>query len=130
MDLHLRIISAIRLQHDKAAKPAGAVFDDLSNDELVRVVFANYRGGLLSKGRGLRLTPGGLAIMQSYFTVYKVEFDPVPVYNARHILFLDRVARMPWAIDPEGSLWTMDSQLAMRAKLVGDLDTLINAFVA
>lgn len=129
MDLHLQIIRAVRQQHEKAAQPAGAVFDDLSDDELVRVIFANYRGGLLSKGRGLRLTPGGLAIMQSYFTVYKVEFDPVPIYNAKHILFLDRAAHMPWAIDPEGSLWTMEAQLAMRAKLVGDLDVLVNAFV-
>lgn len=130
MNLHLRIIGAIRLQHEKGAQPAGAVFDDLTDEELVRVVFANFRGGLLSKGRGLRLTNGGLAIMQSYFTVYKVQFDPVPVYNARHILFLDRIARMPWTIDHEGSLWTMDAQLAMRAKLVGDLDTLITAFAA
>ena len=129
MDLHLRIIAAVRQQHERGPQPAGAVFDELADVEMVRVMFANYRGGLLSKGRGLRLTNGGLAIMQSYFTVYKVQFEPVPVYNARHILFLDRIARMPWAIDHEGKLWTMDAQLAMRAKLVGDLDTLITAFL-
>jgi hypothetical protein len=127
MDLHLRIITAVRLQHDKAPKPAGSIIDDYTNEELIRIIFANFRGGTYNR-RGLRLTNGGLAIMQSYFTVYKVCFNPVPVYNARHILYLDRICRMPWCIDNEGSLWTMEAELAMRAKLVGNLDTLVSAF--
>lgn len=127
MDLHLRIIAAIRTQHEKAPKPAGAIIDDYTDEELVRIIFANFRGGTYNS-RGLRLTNGGLAIVQSYFTIYKVQFDPVPVYNAKHILFLDRTCRMPWCIDNEGTLWTMDPELAMRAKLVGNLDTLVGAF--
>lgn len=128
MTIQRQLISALRAQHKKKPdRVVGTLIDQSTDDELCRMLFANYRG---TKGRerGLHLSQGGLAVMQGYFKLYPVYFDPTPIYNARHVLFFDRICKLPWAVDKDGVLWLMDAEFAMRAKLVGDLDAFMSAF--
>lgn len=128
MTIQRQIISALRAQHKLKPDPVvGTQIDQSTDDELCRHLFSNYRGAP-GRERGLFLSEGGFAVMQGYFRFYKVQFDPAPIYNARHVLFLDRTCKMPWSVDNDGILWLMDAEFAMRAKLVGDLDAFMQAF--
>lgn len=127
MSIQRQIITALRERHIVTPYVNGAIIDSSTDNELIRMIFANYRG-VDGQERGLAMTQGGLVLMRAYFQVYPVTFDPVPYYNAKQVLYLDRTLRLPWAIDYSGTLWSMDPEFAMRAKLVGDLDTLITAF--
>ncbi len=129
MSTHQKIVSALRKIHEEKRDPIAVIIDQHTDDEMCRILFGNYRG-VMGQEKGLALTSGGLAIMQCYFRVYEVRFDPAPLYNAKHILFLDRISRLPWTVDIEGHLWHMDAEFAMRAKLVGDLDALMTAFTS
>jgi hypothetical protein len=44
-----------------------------------------------------------------------------------HLLFFDRSCTMPWYLDSR-VLILFEAQLAMRAKLVGDINQLLTAF--
>jgi hypothetical protein len=68
--------------------------------------------------------------MTSFFRHYKVSFPDQLTFSSRHVLYLDRVSTMPWHADPmiPVTITFFEPGLAMRAKLVGDLDTLLKAF--
>ncbi len=80
--------------------------------------------------RGLQLTQGGLAIMESFFKSFKVVFPDQQTFSSRHILYLDRMCSMPWFATPmlPVTITFFEPDLAMKAKLVGDLDILLTAF--
>lgn len=127
MSLHQQIITSLRKIHEDQRDPVAVIIDQHTDQELCWILFGNFRG-VAGNERGMALSPGGLAVMQCYFKVYEVRFDPLPLYSAKHVLFLDRISRLPWSIDSDGHLWHMDAEFAMRAKLVGDLDALMTAF--
>jgi len=93
------------------------------------MMFSNIRYGD-GDLRGLQLTQGGLAIMQSFFKSYRVEFPDQATFSSRHILYLDRMCQMPWwAVSTlPVTITFFEPGLAMKAKLVGDLDILLTAF--
>jgi hypothetical protein len=114
-------------------KPVAAVsqLPGMTDDEIIRLMFVNFRGGNDNK-HGLQLSQGGLAIMTSYFKKYEIVFPEQQIFSSRHILYLDRICRMPWyatAYLPI-TIILFEADLAMKAKLVGNLDTLLQAFVS
>lgn len=68
--------------------------------------------------------------MESFFKSWKVVFQDQQTFSSRHILYLDRMCAMPWYADPmlPVTITFFEPDLAMRAKLVGDLDVLLTAF--
>lgn len=93
------------------------------------MMFTNIRGGN-NDIRGLQLSQGGLAIMSSFFKSYPVVFPDQQTFSSRHVLYMDRMCKMPWSADPmlPVTITFFEPDLAMRAKLVGDLDVLLTAF--
>lgn len=93
------------------------------------MMFSNIRNGG-GETRGLQLTQGGLAVMSSFFKSWKIEFPNQTVFSSRHILYLDRACSMPWYATNllPVTITFFEPDLAMRAKLVGDLDILLTAF--
>jgi hypothetical protein len=102
----------------------------MTDDEVIRMMFVNLRGGSDDAKHGLQLSQGGLAIMSGYFKGFEVVFPDQKIFSSRHILHLDRTCKMPWYATNYLPITVtfFEADLAMRAKLVGDLDVLLNAF--
>lgn len=101
----------------------------MTDEEVIRMMFVNFRNGNEHK-QGLQLSRGGLAVMSSFFKKFEVVFPDQPTFSSRHILYLDRTCKMPWYATNflPITITFFEADLAMRAKLVGDLDILLNAF--
>ena len=129
MSVHYPIIGAIRKANaEKPVKHASEI-PGMTDEEVIRMMFVNFRGGNENK-QGLQLSQGGLAIMSSFFKKHVVVFPDQTIFSSRHILYLDRACRMPWHATNylPITITFFEADLAMRAKLVGDLDTLLQAF--
>jgi len=129
VSVHKLLVGAIRKSHATLPKPAATIIDGMTDDEVIRMMFSNIRNGEGTM-RGLQLTPGGLAIMNSFFKSWQIVFPDQQTFSSRHILYLDRVCSMPWYATPllPITITFFEPDLAMRAKLVGDLDILLTAF--
>lgn len=129
MSVHGRLIDAIRKSNNASPKPAATLINTMTDDEVIRMIFSNIRNGD-GQMRGLQLTQGGLAIMESFFKSFKVVFPDQQTFSSRHILYLDRMCSMPWFATPmlPVTITFFEPDLAMKAKLVGDLDILLTAF--
>lgn len=68
--------------------------------------------------------------MESFFRAYRIVFPDQQTFSSRHILYLDRMCSMPWFASPllPVTITFFEPDLAMKAKLVGDLDILLTAF--
>lgn len=131
MSVHYVIVAAIRKAMEDKPVAAASQLPGMSDEEIIRMMFVNFRGGNDNK-HGLQLSQGGLAIMSSYFKKFEVVFPDQQIFSSRHILYLDRMCRMPWYTTNylPITIQLFEPDLAMKAKLVGDLDTLIQAFVS
>ena len=129
MSIHYPIIAAIRKANEVKPAACASEVPNMSDEELIRMMFVNFRGGNEHK-QGLQLSQGGLAIMSSFFKKFVVTFPDQKVFSSRHILYLDRACGMPWYATNflPIEITFFEADLAMRAKLVGDLDILLNAF--
>lgn len=127
MSQHLQVVQALRKAYKAKPHPVAVVIDDNDDMGLVRLLFKNFRGGNEGENRGLALTNGGLAIMQLYFRSYTINMPDDYVPQSKHLLYMDRLASMPWYLDRE-NLILFEPELAMRAKLAGDIETLIQVF--
>lgn len=127
MITHSLIIHAIRKAHKADPHPAATIIEPMTDDEVCRLLFANYRGAATDDFRGLSLTQGGLAIMSVFFKAYEINFDEPMIITGRHRLYLDRICKMPWHIDID-TLTLFDPDLALKAKLAGDIEALIQCF--
>lgn len=129
MSVHHLLVAAIRKAHALTPKAAATNTVGMSDEEMIRMMFTNIRGGN-NDFRGLQLSQGGLAIMSSFFKSYPVVFPDQETFSSRHILYMDRMCKMPWSADPmlPVTITFFEPDLAMRAKLVGDLDVLLTAF--
>lgn len=126
MGVHLKIIDTMRRLNARNPHPlAGELGED--DAVLVRRYFNNYRAGDIEKPRGLRLRNEGLIIMKCFFKSWDLPLARDYRINSRHLLYLDRVCTMPWFLSPK-QLTLFEPGLAMRAKLIGDLDILKDAF--
>jgi hypothetical protein len=129
VSVHAALVNAIRKAQALTPKPAATNTMTMTDDEVIRMMFTNVRGSQQDM-RGLQLSQGGLAIMKSFFKSYPVAFPDQQVFSSRHILYLDRMCKMPWSADNTlpVTITFFEPDLAMRAKLVGDLDVLLTAF--
>lgn len=130
MSIHVSLVKLIRkMNTDKPAACAVEV-PNMTDEEVMRMMFTNFRGGHKDQLSGLQLSQGGLAIMKKFFKAYPIEFPNQLTFSSRHILYLDRMATMPWHATPmlPVTITFFEPDLAMKAKLVGDLDILMGAF--
>lgn len=125
---HEQLVDAVRAAQ---AKRLLTEFEELFLEDdhyIVRALFSNYREVAPGESKGLRLSPIGIAVMQKFFQNWTVHLPEDYIVKSRHVLYLDRITTMPWYLD--GPLLILfEPELAMRAKLVGDIDSLISAFV-
>jgi hypothetical protein len=98
----------------------------LSDPALYRLVFKNVRN-VDGNIAGLRLTKDGLALLRKRFACWSLAMEKGFIPKPCHLLFFDRTCTMPWYLD-SSVLVLFEPQLAMRAKLVGDIDQLLTAF--
>ena len=130
MSIHYQIVAAIRKAYNSKPIAPANLLPGMTDEEVIRMMFTNFRGGNADALHGLQLSQGGLAVMRSYFKSYDVVFPDQEAFSSRHILYLDRTCRMPWYATNylPITITFFEPDLAMRAKLVGDLDILLNAF--
>ena len=131
MSIHFPIIAAIRKANEAKPHACASQIPGMTDEEVIRTMFVNYRGGTEHK-QGLQLSQGGVAIMSSFFKKFVVTFPDQQIFSSRHILYLDRACSMPWYATPflPIEITFFEADLAMRAKLVGDLDILLDAFAS
>jgi hypothetical protein len=130
MSIHYLIVGAIRKAYEVNPVKHVSEITNMTDDELIRMMFSNLRGGNEDSKHGLRLSQGGLAIMTSFFKKFEVVFPDQQTFSSRHVLYLDRHCSMPWHANNYLPITVtfFEADLAMRAKLVGDLDILLDAF--
>lgn len=121
----------IRKAIETRTHPCASEIPNMTDEEVIRMMFVNFRGGNDHK-RGLQLSQGGVAIMSTYFKKFTVVFPDQQTFSSRHILYLDRRCTMPWFATNllPIEITFFEADLAMRAKLVGDLDILLDAFTS
>ncbi|RZD43028.1 MAG: hypothetical protein CXT73_01700 [Methanobacteriota archaeon] len=89
MNLQLQIIEDLK-QHDNNDE----IFSTIDLDKIdVHTVFANYR-----RGRGLRLTRGGLLLMQKRYDSYKIKLKSQTPIKTKHLITLEKHLPYPYYI--------------------------------
>jgi hypothetical protein len=92
----------------------------LTDEELIRYLFCNHRGQ-----HGLRLTAFGLQVLQGLFTAYDIKMPADEVVLPKHLICLDRTARLPYYFDKQ-HIVVFDSEFGIKLRLVnGRLATLM-----
>lgn len=119
--VHQAIIRHIREASATENSKLVAHFTSLTDEQIIRRMFSNYRGG-----RGLRLTQFGLQIMRYYFRGYEISVPNDELLQPLHLIFLDGSARMPYYCG-DGTIVVYDEILGMKLRLVdGRLSTLMD----
>ena len=89
MNLQLQIIEDLK-QHDNNDE----IFSTIDLDKIdVHTVFANYR-----RGRGLRLSRGGLLLMQKRYDSYKIKLKSQTPIKTKHLITLEKHLPYPYYI--------------------------------
>jgi hypothetical protein len=114
--IHRVLIDHIR-QGVAANCPAlAAKFAILTDDALVRMMFANYRGH--PPVRGLRLTQFGLVLMERHFRGCEIMLPADETYRPCDLLYLDNKATMPYYCGGERFV-LYDYRLGIKLMLAG-----------
>lgn len=104
----------------------GSSLLSLDDSQLIRNMFVNYRITSDST-RGLRIHGEAELLLSYYFSSYKIELPQPYVEKPSHTIFLDRVTTMPWYLTSQ-EIVLYERELALRLKMVGDIETLMNGF--
>jgi hypothetical protein len=106
--------------------PLRSFVDGLTTQEVCYLIFHSYRGNE-NAARGLRLSEVGLNLLKSFFKSYHVQMPAGYAIKLPHLLYLDRVSKMPyWLSDKDLTLF--DTELGAMLKMTdGSLDNLIEA---
>lgn len=104
----------------------------VTDEVLIRLLFSNVRyfndgSPTLQLTYGLQLTHYGCLIVQKVFAHWKFLNPKGFEIKPKYLLFFDQTCTMPWYLNKD-RLVLFEAQLAMRTKLVGNLDHLITAF--
>lgn len=126
--LHRQLLDYLRHQDKNIKKFPELHNPEISDDRLMHIYFLNFRGNIDELPKGLRLTHAGHNVMKNYFECFEIKLDPsnFTMLCSKHILFLEKNCKMPWAYDMY-SLYIYERDFALRLKLAGDLDILINS---
>jgi hypothetical protein len=89
MNLQLQIIEDLK-QHNNNDE----IFSTISSSKIdIHTVFANYR-----RGRGLRLTIGGLRLMQKLYDSYKIKLNSQTSIKTKHLITLEKYLPYPYYV--------------------------------
>jgi hypothetical protein len=89
MNLQLQIIEDLK-QHNNNDE----IFPTIGPDKIdVHTVFANYR-----RGRGLRLSRGGLRLMQKLYDSYKIKLNSQTSIKTKHLITLEKYLPYPYYV--------------------------------
>lgn len=111
------VIAYIRKAAAAAEKPdLTDKLTPLTDEQVARLMFANYRGKDSGTTRGLKLTRFGLTVMQRFFTGYEVAMPEGVVLHPSHLLYLDARATMPYHCCAKGFV-IYDQHLGIKLKL-------------
>lgn len=127
MGTHTRVIETLKQMQSVNQNPLCLDLELDTTETLLRKYFLNYRGGDPENARGLRLTDSGLLVMRCFFKAYDIELQSDYKPRNKHVVYLDRHCRMPWHLKANHLVF-FETEMAFRAKLVGDLDLLVSAF--
>lgn len=120
------IASELIKQATDQEHPLRSFIDGMTVQEVCYLIFHSYRGNEKS-ARGLRLSDVGLNLLKAFFKSYHMLMPPGYVVKLPHLLYLDRVSKMPyWLSDKDLTLF--DTELGVMLKMTdGSLDGLIDA---
>ena len=122
--VHAAVIKYIRDAVATTGGKTAAHFLSLSDEEIVRMMFSNYRGRE-KNARGLRLTHIGLMLMKEYFKAYEIALPADHKIGNRELLYLDKRATLPYYLSSD-KLVLFESELGIKLKLAdGDLSILM-----
>jgi len=127
MGLHVQIIELLKKMQAENQNPLCLDLELDPVETLLRRYFLNYRGGDPDQARGLRLTDTGLLTMRCFFKAHDIELQSDYKPRNRHVVYLDRHCKMPWHLKNNHVIF-FESEMAVKAKLVGDLDLLVTSF--
>ncbi len=127
MGTHTQVLNILKRMQGENQNPLCLELELDSNEVLLRKYFLNYRGGDPENARGLRLTDSGLLTMRCFFKSYDIELPGDYKPRNRHVVYLDRHCKMPWHLKAN-HLILFETEMAFKAKLVGDLDLLVSSF--
>jgi hypothetical protein len=127
MNIHAKIFVILRDSQKVKKLPLLVDLDTTTDEELYRRFFINFRRSDTTKTRGLRLSYEGLVVIQEFFEKYEIPLPDKFLIKGKHIIFLDQTCTLPYYLNSKHFI-LFEGELAMRAKLVGDLDILIDAF--
>ncbi len=120
--IHAKLISLLR---ESTSKDASGVLEGKNDEQIVRMIFGNFRGRDQS-ARGMRLTNFGLQIMKTYFQAYDIKRPEGRKIASLELLYLDRKAKLPYFVKEDGDIIMFDPELGIKLKLAdGDIGTLI-----
>ena len=89
MNLQLQIIEDLK-QHNNNDE----IFSTITSSIIdVHTVFANYR-----RGRGLRLSIGGLKLMQKLYDSYKIKLNSQTSIKTKHLITLEKYLPYPYYV--------------------------------
>lgn len=112
--VHRAVVAHIREASSSQNAELGSRFTSMSDEQIVRRMFANYRGE-----RGLRLTNFGLQIMRGYFRGYETSIPEDEPISPMHLVFLDDRVTMPYYLDIERRFMVVyDRILGIKLRLV------------
>lgn len=125
--IHSALLTYLRdAVEETRATPLTRVLKAKTDEQIVRMMFMNYRGRETA-ARGLRLTNFGVQVMRGYFKAYEIAAPPQPKeLDASELLYLDRKAKLPYHIADTGGLTMFDQELGIKLMLAdGDITVLI-----
>ena len=113
--IHHAILSYVRRE---AGEELAAKITDIPDDEMVRLMFSNFRG-IENKTRGMRLTRFGLTIMENFFCSYKSPMPEDDQLQPRYLLYLDANATMPYYCSVQDGYVLFESSFGIKLMLAG-----------
>lgn len=124
--IHQKIAELLVQQADQTQSPLKGLLEDKDPQQVCHLIFASYRGNS-ELAKGMRLSDEGLQLMKAFFKSYEVKLIGGYKITAPHLIYLDRVNRMPYWLNNEYATF-FDSELAMMLKLVdGSIQGLIES---
>jgi hypothetical protein len=136
MTTHQLIAGALRNAYQLQPMVGWEILKDPDTNVILRKVFSNYRR-FDKEEAGLRLTHEAQTLFRIYFQQWPVHLI-ADNFASREVLFLDRTCAMPWYVEigeHDGyhlklTLYLMERDFAMKAKLVGHMNSLMTAFIS
>lgn len=126
MTIQAQIADLLLQQAILVDSPLKSLLTGKDTQQVCYMIFHSYRGNEKT-ARGLRLSDVGLNLLKAFFKCYNINMSPGYKIKMPHLIYLDRVCKMPYWISNE-YLAIFDTELGMMLKMSdGNLDTLIEA---